>query len=450
MAVGKKQIALLLALGAAVMLALNLPGQMSFDSVSQLYQGHTGHYDTWHPPVMAWLLGLFDAVGQGPALFVALDALLLLGAWGLLLHLAKGASGQRLAMALGVALAMLLTPQFLLYQGTVWKDVLFADAAIAGFAALAAFEARGGRRWLAGFVVLLTLAALTRQNGLLLLPVGAVSLGWIARRQGRSGFRYGAAMLGLTLLMMAGASAALALRGDGNQGANAQIRRAQAYDLIGALKQAPGLSLPGLDTKDSRLSSLMRSDGVRLYSPLLNDTLEQSDALMDAISDAPDGLIFAQWANLLLAHPGVYLAQRWPVFVWVLASPDVARCHPAFAGVEGDPAQLRALGLTARLRPQDLFLAGYAKALMGTPVLSHLAFLVLALVLLVGLCRRGDLAMAGMLAGALAVTASYFVMSIACDYRYLDFLDLSAMTAAFYWCLRPAQKLRAPTGAFSG
>ena len=44
--------------------------------------------------------------------------------------------------------------------------------------------------------------------------------------------------------------------------------------------------------------------------------------------------------------------------------------------------------------------------MMGTPVLSHLAFLVLALVLLVAVSRRGQLAMAGMLVGVLAVTAS--------------------------------------------
>ena len=449
MAVDKKYIAVTLAAGAGVMLALNLPGQMSFDSVSQLYQGHTGHFDSWHPPVMAWLLGLGDSVGQGPALFVVLNALLLVGAWGLLLHLSQRANGW----ALGVTALMLLTPQFLLTQGTVWKDVLFAGAAIAGFAALAAFEARGDRRWLIGFVLLLTLAALTRQNGLPLLPIGAIALGWIARRQGRNGFGYGAAMLGLALLLTAGANFGLALRGDGNQGANALTRRAEAFDLIGALKHSPGLDLPLLDAKDPALVALMRSDGVRLYSPRLNDTLEQSPALMNAITSAPDGLVFAQWKNLVLAHPGVYLAQRWPVFVWVLAAPDVAQCHPAFAGIEGEPTQLRALGLTPRLRPRDVMLADYTKALMGTPILSHLTFLVLALVLLVALPRRGELAMAGMLAGVLAVTASYFVMSIACDYRYLDFLDLAAMTAAFKFCLSSqgaAKKLHSSAGAFFG
>jgi len=47
------------------------------------------------------------------------------------------------------------------------------------------------------------------------------------------------------------------------------------------------------------------------------------------------------------------------------------------------------------------------------------------------------------------VTVSYFVISIACDYRYLDFLDLAAMTAALY-CCRPPKKFRVSKGAFSG
>jgi hypothetical protein len=48
-----------------------------------------------------------------------------------------------------------------------------------------------------------------------------------------------------------------------------------------------------------------------------------------------------------------------------------------------------------------------------------------------------DIAMAFMLIGAFAFTLSFFVISIACDYRYLYALDLSAMFAAFYVALNP-------------
>lgn len=427
----------LLLLGTAVMLALNLPGQMSYDSVSQLLQGRTGFYNSWHPPVMAWLLGLFDAVWPGPALFVTFDTALLLGAWLLLLRLGSRPGWP----AFAVALAMLLTPQFLLHQGTVWKDILFSDSAIAAFAALAtAADCKNGARdfWLALSTLLLALAALARQNGVVLLPAAAVALGWIAARQAgwRKGIVYGVGALLAGLLLIGGAALALETRGDGSDGARAEIQRAQIFDLVGALKASPGLPLPVLDRSAPRLSHLMRSDGVRLYSPVLNDTLENSPALLDAAASVLASLLFAQWKDLVLNHPGLYLTERWPVFRWTVAAPDVAQCHPAFIGIDGDPADLKALGLTARIRPRDAALGAYARALMGTPVLSHLTFLLLALGLLAALLRRRstpDIAIAALLAGALVYTASYFVISLACDYRYLDFVDFGAMSAAFYW-----------------
>ena len=154
----------LLMLGTAGMLALNLPGQMSYDSVSQLLQGRSGHYNSWHPPVMAWLLGLFDSLLPGTGLFLIFDTLLLLGGWLLLLRLGPRPGWT----APAVALILLLTPQFLLHQGTVWKDMLFTDSAIAGFAALAmaakAWDTRW--RWLAlSSGLLLVLAALARRTG---------------------------------------------------------------------------------------------------------------------------------------------------------------------------------------------------------------------------------------------------------------------------------------------
>jgi hypothetical protein len=43
-----------------------------------------------------------------------------------------------------------------------------------------------------------------------------------------------------------------------------------------------------------------------------------------------------------------------------------------------------------------------------------------------------------MLSAAMVFTASFFVISIACDYRYLYFLDVAALTACFYLVLDTA------------
>jgi hypothetical protein len=46
--------------------------------------------------------------------------------------------------------------------------------------------------------------------------------------------------------------------------------------------------------------------------------------------------------------------------------------------------------------------------------------------------RSPDLAVAAMLGSAFAFAASFAVISIACDYRYLYDLDLAVIAASFY------------------
>ena len=98
-----------------------------------------------------------------------------------------------------------------------------------------------------------------------------------------------------------------------------------------------------------------------------------------AIGRAPQGVIFAQWRDLVFAHPGLYLHERWPVFRWVIAPPDLLVCHPDVVGVDGPPEVLKQLGLTAHMRPQDRFLYFYVAHFFHTPILSHLLFGALAL-----------------------------------------------------------------------
>ena len=42
--------------------------------------------------------------------------------------------------------------------------------------------------------------------------------------------------------------------------------------------------------------------------------------------------------------------------------------------------------------------------------------------------------------GALGFAASFFAISIACDYRYLYLLDISAMTGLLYFMIDPRLK----------
>jgi hypothetical protein len=334
-----------------------------------------------------------------------------------------------------MALLIVLTPQWLLYQGEIWKDILFSTAALAGFAGLALFAQDGRRLWLTVSGAFLVLAAATRQNGLVLLPVAAVTLGWIARRRSGSGWRYGLTFLLASLTGTAAIALALTARGDGGEGARNQIRVAQVYDLAGALARQPDLALPQLKAGAPKLESLLRQRAPALYTPLYNDPLADDPAISRAITAAPAGAISGQWQALILGHPLLYLHARMAVFGATLLTPDPVRCHFAPVGVDGPPEEMRALGLVPRIRPQDRALADYARHFFHTPVFSHLAWAMLAALLLTFLIRRGetaDIAIAGLLTGALLFSASFAVVSIACDYRYLVFLDFAVLAAALH------------------
>ena len=434
---------LLIVVGFSLSLFLNLPGQLSYDSVLQLLQGRTGVYNTWHPPVMAWLLGIGDALVPGAALFVIFQSLLGFGTFLVLCAFHGRKAGWSAAC---LALAIILSPQLLLYQGIVWKDVLFADSAVAGFVCLAHVPRvwpNSARRmtWSALALALLCLSALTRQNGFLVLPLAAGAFGWITmRRSGsvRTGIIIGAAALATSAILVVLATSALNLRSDGDSGPREQLTLLQLYDLSGAVAAESAFPLGHLERSEPVLARLIRTEGAHLYTPVRIDPIASSLTLQNELRTANIDALGADWLTLLAAHPGTYLRNRAQVFWWVLATPDIFQCRPLFVGVEGPPNALKALGLSARRTQADNRLQSYGLSLLNTPVFSHLAFggvALLAMALLLRRRRPEDIAMAAMLCAVWAFTASFFVISIACDYRYLYFLDLSALVALFYLSL---------------
>ncbi len=434
--------AILLA-GFAASLALNLPGHLSYDSLWQLWQGRSGTYNLWHPPVMAWLLGVGDSIVPGAGLFVAFDALLLFGGM-LAFALLRGRASWWAAL---VAAVWALSAQGLVYPGIVWKDVLFAAAMLAGFAALAHAEVRWTRprwRWplLLASLVLLSLAALARQNGAVVLPFAAAAIGWIAARQApqpglRSGLPMAVAWFVGAALLVAVSTLGLQARSDHEASLADQISELQVYDLSGAVAAQPALRLDLIGRAAPELEQAIRGEGARLYTPRRIDPLQASPVIDEAISDAPPAPIAAQWRDLIFRHPWLYLRVRAAAFGWVVLTPDPKACVPVFTGVDpGGLESLLRLHMAPRKTPKDRLLASYALGLTHTPLYSHLAYAALAVTLLVLMLRRrnhGDLAAAGMLAGVIAFTVTFAVVSVACDYRYLYALDVAAVGACLYW-----------------
>jgi hypothetical protein len=434
----------IVAAGFGFCVAVNWPGHLSYDSIVQLAEGRRAQYGGWHPPVMSWLLGLGDDLQPGTGLFIIFDTLLLYLATASLLFLRHRRSWATFVVSLG----MVLTPQFLLYPGIVWKDVLFAASAVSGFVCLAFAAARWNKpvariALISVALVLLVLASLARQNGGVTLPIAAFVVGWTVYRLGKrkrilDASLCGAGWLGAALLVWVCAGLALETRTVGTSGPVGQLRLLKTYDLAGALAAEPRLDLYRLAEDDPRLETQMRTNAARLYSPQRNDTLVQSSELQQSLIRADERTIPAQWREFVEGHPLLYLKVRWAAFRWVFLTPDLSACRPAFVGVSGPPGLMRELGVAPRIDGRDMWLANYVLAFAGTPLLSHAAFAVLAIVALTALLRRRrpeDIALIGMLLSGLAFTATFFVISIACDYRYLYFLDVAALVGLFYLSL---------------
>lgn len=447
----------ILLLGFATSLIVNWPGHIGYDALIQLQEGRSGQYANWHPAIMSWMLGVADYAVPGAALFVAFDTIVLFAGMASLLWIAPRPSWA----AAGVAALCVLTPQFMLYPAIVWKDVLFAVLAVAAFVCLAHAAVRWAnaraRFSLIGLALALAaLSSLVRQNGALVMLGMGIAVGWIAARNGQTrlrGWLYGAGAVGASAVLFAGVLAALTTRMVGESGTLDQIKTLQIYDVTGAVAAQPGLELDVIRAADPALERAIRGDGVKLYTPQLNDPLIDAPAFSDALDDASPGMISRQWFALILHHPWLYLKVRARVFRWVVLPPDLSVCTPYELGVTTDLPQIsKALGLKPRWDRRDDALAAYADRFVGTPVLSHVTYIVLALAALIFLLRRrrtADIAIAMMLVSALGFVASFFAISIACDYRYLVFVDDAALLAAFYISLTLRDPAKRPPSRLS-
>jgi hypothetical protein len=436
--------------GLLLMLAANMPGQLSYDSIVELHEGHHHIRETWAPAFYSAVLAAADAIVPGTGLYLVGSALLLCSA---LLALRRLRPGTSWAGPI-VALPLMLLPGILLTQGDIWKDVLFANLTIAAFVVQAhvakvwpGTTPGRGRPWLAliGIVVMLAAAGQARQNGLIAAVAAALAMAWIVRAGGwraMLGWAAGGLVLVVLLSHLIGVWS-LPRSAPQGEGRDKGLMVLQRYDLVGAMAHDPKLRLDDIRAADPQAEAMIRTRGVPLYSPERVDYMSQDPAVGAMLTRLPRGAVAKQWTQLLLRHPVPYLAHRWDAFVWVLATPDIDSCLPVYVGVDGPLDLVKDLRMVEGVTPPAQFLYNYASHFLDTPACNHVTYLVAALAVMVLLLMRRegpDIAMAALMLAALGFTASFFVISIACDYRYLYLLDLAAITGLIYLALDPPLK----------
>ena len=426
-----------------VMLAGAMPGHLSPDSVSQLYEGRMGTRETWGPAAYASVLAAFDSVVPGTALYLAGSGFVLFAS---LLGL-RGLRPRASWAAVPAALLFLASPLILVFQGIVWKDVLFANLAIAGFFLLA----RASLTWpvrrppwivLAAALLALAFAAQVRQNGIIAAPFAALAIAWTVRGEGwRRSLLWGLGSLAAIVVAshLIGVASQPAKAGP-DKATGVGVRILEQYDIIGAAVHDPNLVLRVFNAADPEAQAVIRARGVPIYTPVRIDYLDADPAVGAVLWRQSDQVVRAQWLDIVLHHPGAYLAHRFDVFRWVFLTPAIDSCLPLFVGVDGPPDMLKRLEIAPGKDAADRALYNYGTWFLDGPLFSHLSYAVTALLVagvLLARRDRADAAIIALMLAALAFTASFFAISIACDYRYLYFLDLAAMTGLLYLALDP-------------
>jgi hypothetical protein len=225
------------------------------------------------------------------------------------------------------------------------------------------------------------------------------------------------------------------------------VRIVQNYDLIGAVTLDRTYRLSEIEKSQPKAAGIIRQRGPLNWSPDRVDWLDRDKVIGDALNSVPDDVARRQWFALIFKRPDLYLRMRWNDFDWVFLSPNPDRCLPVYTGVDAPANKMGPLKIAHRYSTSDQQLTNYDSYFVDTPVQRHWAYAAIALVvagLLLWRRQPADLAVAGLMLGALAVAGSFFVISIACDYRYLYILDLSALVGMFYVLVDPTGFRRRP------
>jgi len=424
---------------AALSLALLWPGVAEYDTVAQYAQVLAGQYDDWHPPAMARLWAVLHPLASGQGPMFALQ----MGLWWLGIGLTAAALAREGApRAASAVLAVGAFPLFLGWQAEVLKDAQMTGAMLAATGIAAGWRLAGRRLpWgaVAAIAVLLLYATFVRANGVFgTVPLAFGLLGIAGRRP--LPVRLGAMLASVLALIALAGPVNHRLLGAEPTGVTATL---PVFDLAGIAHFAGSQAVPALPAATWRAA-----EAKHCYRPFFWDPYGDEDHcgfVFDQLhARLPGPALFLTWATTAARHPLAWAAhrlghwnatERWLVPVrWPLGDPP-AMSEPNDLGLDSPGRAADLLDRAADWLQQGPW---------GVPIL----WLAAALGLLAaarGEAPRHRLARTLALS-AVAVEASFLLVSIASDLRY----HLWPMVAtALGWCLVVGTPLRMRAAQFA-
>jgi len=418
----RRSVGLTILVCATLTVVAHYPGQMSLDTILQLRDGQTGIYVSNQPPAMSFLLNLLTPGGM-----LVMDVTL----YALSVTVLLKGSFAGVPAKMAAVLLLFFYPVVVLYNGILWKDVLFANLALLGFLLLPLRTGIAQRRWLVLSGALFGLGCLVRQQGILVAVIGALAILTMPLQNRRTLGR----ARSLTYWGGAAVAAALLL----STAVSATAMREQSLARIGPLFQIVVYDLAGMNAYGKGIGfQLLYQAGVDQIALQRKFANYQADRVESIAEDyGPRGpfygiplrIIFRQWGSAVRAHPALYLRHRFEVFKWLIGVRDTSRCLPIYAGVSAEPGVLvRALGLKPGLtwRARLLTVIEWHFLFLYEPI--EYAIIALALVAYLAWRRASHSAtIIWLQIAGLAYLSSYFFIGIACDFRYTYFLVVAAV-----------------------
>ena len=389
-----------------------------YDSVGQFRQALSGRYEDWHPPIMARLWGLLHGAfgGRGGPMLALQMGLYWLG-FGLIADALVSTGKWRASVAV---LMLAASPLLLGWQTAILKDSQMLGALATAVGLIAARRLRGRNLPLPSLVPLALLfayAILVRANAVfavvpLVILLAPRPANWPAKL---------AAIAVLTLAVIA-VSPLINHRLLGAS-PSAVEKTQPLYDLAGIGVRAP----QGSPFTPEELATISAKHCVKpfFWDPLGDESGCQEQ--IERLQSEPAATLYTAWARAVVAHPVAYARHRlahWNSTERWQVSPGLIGATPPRASEPNDIG----LATPSSSISDAIQRAGAVEA--GTPLGWPIVWTFLALCgFSVAVERRetsaGGIALA--LAGsALAMEASFLVVSIASDLRY----HLWAMTAS--------------------
>ncbi|HMM89151.1 hypothetical protein [Bradyrhizobium sp.] len=410
-------VAMLLAIGFALTLAIFYPGVMTFDSRYLHEYAMKGTMGDWQSPVMVWLWALIDPIISGAgSMFLLIATTYWLG-FGLL-SLTLASRGGNVALLLPL---LAMTPPSLALAGVIWRDVLFAACWLLAASVTFAVDERQSWIRLAGQALglaLVVFGVLLRPNALLAAPILAAYTIWLSRTSLRR-----ATILYIPAVLVFFGAVQFVYYGMLGAKREHPLQTVMIFDLGGISHFAKANQFP-VEWSEAENAMLLE----KCYQPTMWDIywrLEPCDFVMRKV-EREKGLfgtsaISKAWLAAILHHPVAWLQHR-SAFMWnFLAGDNLAMWTADIENPGKDVFADRAAfgSLRAAL-----------DALKPTPLLRA-GFWLLACIVLCGIGRNRaprEAAFVFAACGSAAVyVLTFYGVGVASDFRYGYWAVLAAM-----------------------